>query len=260
MSVLSEILADKRTEVDCARRRSPEADLEKCISDMPPVRDFVGALLAAEPPALIAEVKKASPSKGVIREDFDPVDIATIYALNGAACLSILTDEPHFQGHLNYLRAIRRTTEKPLLRKDFIIDCYQLVESRAAGADAILLIAAALTRSEIEKMLDRTHRLGMAAIVEVHNEEELEMVLQTPARLIGINNRDLHIFRTSLQTTLDLLPKVPEDRIVISESGINTREDVERLKRAGVHAVLVGESLVREPDIASKMRDLLGRN
>jgi indole-3-glycerol phosphate synthase len=258
MSVLSEILASKRTEVHCARRRVPPTELEKRIADMPPPRDFAGALLVAPRPALIAEVKKASPSKGVIRYDFDPVEIAQIYAENGAACLSVLTDEPYFQGHLSYLRDIRKVTDKPLLRKDFLIDEYQLLEAREAGADAVLLIEAALTSAEMEWLLEGANHLGMAAIVEVHNAEELDSALQTPARLIGINNRDLHLFRTTLQTTLDLMPRVPADRLVISESGINRRADVEKLAAAGVHAVLVGEALMREKDIAAKMRELLG--
>jgi indole-3-glycerol phosphate synthase len=258
MSVLSQILADKRTEVHCSRRRMPPQELERRIQDLSPPRDFIGALQAAPAPALIAEVKKASPSKGVIRADFDPVEIARTYAENGAACLSVLTDEPYFQGHLSYLKAIRDTVDLPLLRKDFILDDYQILEARAAGADAVLLIVAALTETELEWLIDATHTLGMAAIIEVHDAEELDQVLATPARMIGINNRDLHKFRTTLQTTIDLMPKVPSDRLVISESGINARADVEKLAAAGVQAVLVGEALMREPDIAAKMRELLG--
>ena len=257
MSVLSQILADKRNEVHCSRRRLPAAELERRIADLPPPRDFIGALTASPAPALIAEVKKASPSKGIIRLDFDPVEIAQTYAANGAACLSVLTDEPYFQGHLSYLSAIRQAVNLPLLRKDFLLDDYQLLEARAAGADAVLLIAAALTATELEWMLEATHTLGMAAIVEVHNREELDEVLVTDARMIGINNRDLHTFRTTLQTTIDLMAQIPSDRFVISESGINRRADVEKLRDAGVHAVLVGESLMREQDIAAKMRELL---
>ncbi len=258
MSVLSEILADKRTEVHCARRRVPPAELERQVASVAPPRDFVGAIRSASTPALIAEVKKASPSKGVIRADFDPIAIGRIYAANGAACLSVLTDEPYFQGHLAHLRAIRQEVGLPLLRKDFMIDDYQLLEARAAGADAILLIAAALTATELEWMLDATEALGMTAIVEVHDRDELDEVLATPARVIGLNNRDLHRFRTTLQTTIDLMPHVPADRVVISESGVNRRADVERLAAAGVHAVLVGEALMREPDIAAKMHELMG--
>jgi len=259
MSILSEILANKRTEVDCARRRVPAAELEARIAEMAPARDFVGALLAAEPPALIAEVKKASPSKGVIREDFDPVAVARTYAENGATCLSVLTDEPFFQGHLSHLRMVREIVQQPLLRKDFLIDEYQLLESRAAGADAVLFIMAALRCVDLEALLQRTRALGMAALVEVHNREELEEALGTSARVIGVNNRDLHQFRTTLQTTLDLMPLIPSDRVVVSESGVNRRADVERLRDAGVRAVLVGEALMREQDIGAKVRELLGR-
>lgn len=258
MSVLSEILAAKRTEVDCARRRVPEAELQRKIADLPPAKDFVGALRAAPPPALIAEVKKASPSKGVIRQDFNPVEIARIYAEGGAACISVLTDEPYFEGHLNYLRAIRDTVAQPLLRKDFIIDEYQLLESRAAGADAILLIAAALPVHQMQRLLEGAASLGMASIVEVHNAEELDEALSVQARIIGINNRNLHQFRTTLRTTLDLMPRIPPGHIVVSESGINFRADVERLAAAGVHAVLVGEALMREADIGAKLAELLG--
>jgi len=258
MSILSQILADKRTEIDCARRRIPHSELEKRIGDMAPARDFEGALRTANRPALIAEVKKASPSKGIIREDFDPVEIARIYADNGAACLSVLTDEPYFQGHLRYLRAIRDAVDIPLLRKDFFIDDYQILEARAAGADAILLIAAALTDTELEWMLEAAGSLGMTAIVEVHNRGEVDEALATSAPIIGINNRDLHQFRTTLQTTIDLLPSIPPDRLVVTESGINRRADVEKMAAAGVHAILVGEALMREPDIAAKMHELLG--
>jgi indole-3-glycerol phosphate synthase len=252
-------LASKRTEVDCAKRRIPAQDLQKRIADMPPPRDFIGALLAAPRPALIAEVKKASPSKGVIRVDFDPVEIARIYAANGAACLSVLTDEEYFEGKLSYLSEIRKTVELPLLRKDFLIDEYQLLESRVAGADAVLFIVAALRERDMEALLDATRALGMEALVEVHDAEELTEALRTSARLIGINNRDLHRFHTTLQTTVDLMPLVPGDRLIVSESGVNHHADVELLANAGVTAVLVGESLMRERDIAAKMHELLGR-
>ncbi|HSV73640.1 MAG TPA: indole-3-glycerol phosphate synthase TrpC [Chthonomonadales bacterium] len=259
MSVLSEILAHKLTEVDYARRRRPASELEKRIADMPPTRDFIGALRSAERPALIAEVKKASPSKGVIREDFDPVAIARTYADNGAACVSVLTDEPFFQGHLSHLRVVRAVVDRPLLRKDFLIDDYQLLESREAGADAVLFVVAALRRADVEAMVQRTRSLGMEALVEVHNREELEEALGTTARVIGVNNRDLHQFRTTLQTTLDLMPLIPADRLVVSESGVSRRADVERLRDVGVHAVLVGEALMREKDMGAKVRELLGR-
>jgi indole-3-glycerol phosphate synthase len=259
MSILSQILADKRNEVDCARRRVPLEVLQEQARSAPPVRSFSQALRSAARPGLIAEVKKASPSKGIIREDFDPVAIAKIYSENGADCLSVLTDEPYFQGHLSYLAAIRQTVDKPLLRKDFILDEYQIVEARAAGADAILLIAAALRDDALGQLLQATHAWNMEAIVEVHDEDDIAEAERFGARLVGVNNRDLHTFRTTIQTTIALLPSIPSDCLVISESGINSRSDVERLRDAGVHAILVGESLMREPDIASKLHELLGR-
>ena len=211
--------------------------------------------------ALIAEVKKASPSKGVIREDFDPVAIAREYADNGATCLSVLTDEKYFQGKLEYLRQIRKAVTLPLLRKDFTIDPYQIVESRAAGADAILLIVAALPNKDLCYYLKIARQYDLAALVEVHDREELEEALEAGADLIGINNRDLHTFRSSLSVTLDLLSDLPPDpnRLVVSESGIFTRADVEKLGQAGVNAVLVGEALMRERDIGAKVRELLGK-
>jgi indole-3-glycerol phosphate synthase len=257
MSVLSEILAAKRTEVDCAAKRRPRNELEARIADLPRPRDFHDALTSGVRPALIAEVKKASPSKGIIRADFDPVEIARAYAAGGAACISVLTDEPFFQGRLEYLKAIRNAVEVPLLRKDFIIDEYQVLESRTAGADAILLIAAALTFTELERLIETTLALGMAAILEIHDSDELDLALSTSARIIGINNRDLHTFRTSLAVTENLAARIPPDRTIVSESGINTRADVERLAVAGVHAILVGESLMRESDIASKLQELV---
>src|SRR2546423_1043897 len=249
MSILSEILATKRTEVDRARSRVPQAELERRIAELPPTLDFESILrpnaehptpdTSAHNPRLIAEVKKASPSKGLIRADFDPVQIARIYADGGAACISVLTDEPYFQGNLDHLRAVREAVNVPLLRKDFLFDEYQLFEARAAGADAILLIAAALRRARLEELLSEAESLGLAALVEVHDADEVDEALATRARIIGINNRDLHTFRTTLQTTLDLLPRVPRDRVTVSESGINRRQDVQRLADAGVHAVLV---------------------
>ena len=258
MSVLSEILAAKRTEVDCAKGRISAEELVCQIGDMEAPRNFLGALQKLAGPALIAEVKKASPSKGVIREDFEPVQIAQTFVEGGASCLSVLTDEPFFQGRLSYLRDIRAAVDLPLLRKDFIIDEYQILESRAAGADAILLIVAALTDKDLALFIDRARGLGMEALVEVHDEDELGIALSSSAEIIGINNRDLHTFRTTLDTTLNLVTLIPKCRFVVSESGINNRADVERLGRAGVGAVLVGESLMRERDIAAKMRELLG--
>jgi indole-3-glycerol phosphate synthase len=261
MSILSEILATKRTDVAHKREQTPLHLLQEQLIDARPVRDFKAALRAADGAALIAEVKKASPSKGVIREDFDPLAIARIYADNGANCLSVLTDEPYFQGHLDYLRQIRETVSIPLLRKDFIVDSWQVVESRTAGADAILLIVAALCPQDLKQLLALTRDYGMTALVEVHDADELEEALSAGADLIGINNRNLHTFRVSLSVTTDLLGRIPRDRgiMVVSESGIFTRADVEQLASQGVDAVLVGESLMREADIGAKVRELTGR-
>jgi indole-3-glycerol phosphate synthase len=208
---------------------------------------------------LIAEVKKASPSKGVIREDFDPVDIAKTYARSGAHCLSVLTEKKYFQGNLEYLGEIRKAVPLPLLRKDFIIDEYQVFEARAAGADAILLISACLERRQIEDLISIATELALDVLVESHTYKELDRALLAGASLVGINNRDLYTFSVSIQSTLDLLKDIPEDRIVVSESGIRSREDVLRLQQAGVDAILVGESLMREKDIGKKVKELLGK-
>jgi indole-3-glycerol phosphate synthase len=260
MSMLSEILATKRTEVEYRREKVTLPFLQERLIDAPPVRDFRAALANARGTALIAEVKKASPSKGVIREDFDPLEIAQTYAANGATCLSVLTDEKYFQGKLEYLRDIRDIVSLPLMRKDFIIDSWQILESRAAGADAILLIVAALAPQDLGYFLKVARQYSLAALVEVHDREELEEALAAGADLIGINNRDLHTFRTTLKVTLDLLADLPPDpnRLVVSESGIFTREDIQKLQSAGVDAVLIGEALMHAPDIGAKLRELLG--
>ncbi|HLJ53514.1 MAG TPA: indole-3-glycerol phosphate synthase TrpC [Chthonomonadaceae bacterium] len=260
MSILSEILATTRTHVEHSKSEVSAADLQRRIADLPAPRDFRGALAASPGAALIAEVKKASPSKGIIREDFDPIAIARAYAENGAACLSVLTDEPYFKGKLAYLRQIRETVPQPLLRKDFIVDSWQIYESRVAGADAILLIVAALCPADLRTNLAVARECGLAALVEVHDREELQEALSAGADLVGINNRDLHTFRTSIDVTLNLLRDRPADRdlLFVSESGIFTRADVLRLQEAGVDAVLVGESLMRETDIGAKVRELMG--
>ena len=260
MSILSEILATKRTEVEWLKRKNPIEKLLERLPSAPPVRDFRAALVRSSGAALIAEAKKASPSKGVIREDFDPYEIAKLYADNGASCLSVLTDEKYFQGKLEYLSKIREIVEIPLLRKDFMLDRWQLVESRIAGADAILLIVSALTPVDLKSLLNFAQELHLAALVEVHDAGEMEEALTAGADLIGINNRDLHTFRVTLETTIELVKSLPPDprRVVVSESGIFTRDDVKRLEAAGVNAVLVGESLMRESDIGAKVRQLLG--
>ncbi|HZP81872.1 MAG TPA: indole-3-glycerol phosphate synthase TrpC [Chthonomonadaceae bacterium] len=260
MSMLSEILATKRTEVEYLRAKVSLPLLQERLIDAPPTRDFRAALASASGTAIIAEVKKASPSKGIIRADFDPLEIARIYAANGAACLSVLTDEKYFQGKLQYLREIRDIVSLPLLRKDFIIDPWQILESRAAGADAILLIVAALAPKDLRYFLQVAQQYSLAALVEVHDREELEEALDAGADLIGINNRDLHTFRTTLTTTLDLLQTLPHapNRLIVSESGIFTRADITQLAEAGVDAVLIGEALMSVPDIGAKLRELRG--
>ncbi|MCS6776821.1 MAG: indole-3-glycerol phosphate synthase TrpC [Chloroherpetonaceae bacterium] len=262
MSMLSEILAAKRTEVAHRKEHTPHAVMQERLMEAPAARDFCAALQRSGTVALIAEIKKASPSRGVLRADFDPVEIARIYEANGAACLSVLTDEPYFQGRLEYLSLVRDAVSLPLLRKDFIIDPWQIAESRAAGADAVLLIVAALAPRDLHTLIRLTADYGMAALVEVHNAEEMEQALAAGAQLIGINNRDLHTFRTSLKVTLDLLQKFPpvSGRIVVSESGIFGADDVRRLGEAGVQAVLVGEALMREADIGAKVRELAGQS
>lgn len=258
ISILDDIVASKQREVAAARQRMPLEEMEDQATTAPPVRDFRAALAGPGPIQLIAEVKKASPSAKVIRNDFDPVAIARTYQAHGAACLSVLTDAPYFQGHLSYLARVRASVAIPLLRKDFLIDEYQVVEARLAGADAILLIAEILDDATLATLLARARFLGMAALVEFHDESNLPRVLAAGADLIGINNRDLRRFVTDLELTLRLRDKVPPNVVLVSESGIRTREDVERLEAAGVSAILVGEALMRADDIGLAVEQLLG--
>lgn len=257
-TILDEIVESKRREVASARARMPLEELEAQAAGAPPVRDFRSALAGPGPIRLIAEVKKASPSAQVIRADFEPIAIARTYQAHGAACLSVLTDAPYFQGHLAHLARVRASVAIPLLRKDFLIEEYQVVEARLAGADAILLIAEILDDARLRALLDRARRLGMAALVEFHQEENLERVLAAGADLVGINNRDLHRFVTDLELTLRLRGRVPPEVVLVSESGIRTRHDVLRLEAAGVSAILVGETLMRAPDIGLAVERLLG--
>jgi indole-3-glycerol phosphate synthase len=262
MSILEQILRDKTDEVTERRRGRPLAELQKIVQDLPPPRDFLSTLRGNDasgetPPRLIAEVKKASPSRGMIRPDFDPVTIAQTYATNGAAALSVLTDAKYFQGRLSFLKDISQAVTLPLLRKDFTIDAYQVYESRAAHADALLLIVAALETGQLEDFLGVAHDLGMAALLEVHTVEELERSLLLHPHLIGINNRDLRTFETDIETTLRLLPLVPSEVVVVSESGINTPADITRLRDKGVHAFLIGEALMRAADPGAKLREFL---
>ena len=248
--ILERIIAVKREEVRAAQLSAPleELRLEASSRD---VRDFVGALRAkheAGAAAVIAEVKKASPSKGVLREHFVPADIARSYEQGGAACLSVLTDVQFFQGSAAYLEAARAACALPVLRKDFIVDPYQVVEARAMGADAILLIAAALSLTQMQELEAFAHSLGLAVLVEVHDRAELTQALTLKTPLIGINNRNLRTFETSLDTTLGMLDALPDDRIVVTESGILSRADVERMRASGVHTFLVGEAFMRADD------------
>jgi len=256
--ILDEIVAYKKEELAETKRRESLADVKARAADAGPTRGFGRALAAGNGIRLIAEVKKASPSKGVIRQDFDPVRIAQTYASAGASCLSVLTERKYFQGDLAYLGSIRQAVALPLLRKDFLVDAYQVYEARAAGADAILLIAASLELRQMEDLHGIATEIGLDVLVESHTAAELDRTLRAGAAIVGINNRDLSSFTVSLDTTFGLLADIPDDRIVVSESGIRTRDDVARLETAGVDAVLVGESLMREKDIGRKVKELLG--
>ena len=257
-TVLDKIVAAKRREVEEVRDRLPEQELERRLEEALPARDFRAVLEQPDGVQVIAEVKKASPSAGVLRADFDPVAIAQAYAAHGAAAISVLTDAPFFQGSLAYLAAIRAVVSPPLLRKDFILDRYQLLEARVAGADAVLLIAEVLEGEELPRLLGQAWDLGLQALVELYDANHLPRVLDSGARLIGINNRDLRTFGTRLEHTLELAARVPGDCCLVSESGIRTRQDVLRLQQAGVRAVLVGETLMRAADPGSKLRELRG--
>ena len=257
-TILDSIVAAKRDEIARAKEAISADSLRLALKDAPPIRDFFAPLAADGSIKLIAEVKKASPSKGVIRSDFDPVEIARIYEEFGASCISVLTDEPFFQGHLDYLRQIRAAVNLPLLRKDFILDSYQLLEARAAGADAVLLIAECLDDCNLRKLHIETIDLGMTPLVEFYEPENLPRVLAAGAQLIGVNNRDLRTFVTDLEHTIRMREKVPLDAVLVGESGIHTRDDVLRLQQAGVDAILVGESLIAQPDIGQAVRRLLG--
>ena len=259
-SILDEIVLHKRKEVALRKERLPSQQLEIQIESRPRPKSFLAPLCGGGPIRLIAEVKKASPSRGVIRHNFDPVEIAKVYAAEGASCISVLTDERYFQGSLNYLEAIRAAVTLPLLRKDFIIDPYQLLEARAAGADAVLLIAECLEPSDLRKLFQQALRLELVPLVEVHDPEHLDWVIDLPAPLIGINNRDLRTFKVDLEHSIRLREKIPPDRIVVSESGILSRQDLERLEAAGIQAVLVGETLMAASDIAEAVRNLLGKS
>lgn len=259
-TILDDIVANKRREIEAAKRAVPLATLEKQLAAAPQVRNFFAALAEPGPIRLLAEVKKASPSAGVIRADFQPVEIAQTYERHGAACLSVLTDEKYFQGSLSYLREIRRAVQLPVLRKDFILDEYQLYEARAAGADSVLLIAECLDDCSLRALHNKALELEMTPLVELYEPENLVRVFDAGATLIGINNRDLRTFKTDLSHTLQLRDRVPDQCVLVSESGIRTRADVETLEEAGIDAILVGETLMAQPDIGAAVDTLLGRN
>jgi len=262
LNILDRIVETKWREIAANRAGLPTADLERLVEGVPAARGFAAALQSdGQSQAalrIIAEVKKASPSAGVIRTDFDPVAIAKTYEANGAACLSVLTDESYFQGSLDDLIAARSAVKCPVLRKDFVLDRYQLLEARLAGADAVLLIAEILPGERLQVLYRQALKLGLDVLVELHDAEELPRVLDSGATLIGVNNRDLRTFQTSLEHTLDLMPRFPKGITVVSESGIRTHADLQRLKSAGVGAVLVGESLMRSDDIGAALRKLRG--
>jgi len=257
--ILKKIVAVKHEEIAEGLRKKSLAAMRADAESRVLTRDFEGALrakIAAGQAAVIAEIKKASPSKGVLREDFIPADIAQSYAEHGAACLSVLTDKQFFQGSVDYLKQARASCQLPVLRKDFMVDPYQVYESRAMGADCILLIAACLDDAQMADLEAVAHGLGMAVLVEVHDEPELHRALKLKTALLGINNRNLRTFEVSLDTTLGMLPTVPADKLLITESGILSRADVERMRAAQVHAFLVGEAFMRAPDPGAALADL----
>jgi indole-3-glycerol phosphate synthase len=257
--ILDKIVADVSIDLVEKKRRMPLTELVKRVIVQSAPLDFAAAL-RRNPVSIIAEVKKASPSKGIICTDFNPINIARIYANNGAAAISVLTEPKYFQGSLEYLLDIKKALANnplPLLRKDFFIDSYQVYEARVYGADCVLMIVAILSPEKLSELLQLSHQLGMTCLVEVHNEAELESAIKSEVAIIGINNRDLNTFKVDLKTTARLRPLIPHDRIVVSESGIKTRKDMQKLTEWGVNAALIGEALITAPDIAAKMKELL---
>jgi len=255
--ILSRIIEDKRRVVEEAKRIKSQEDLVKEVKNICVKSSFKKSISRPHHINLIAEIKKASPSKGILRGDFNPVKIAITYQANGAAVISVLTDERFFEGRLEYIKKVKENVSLPILRKDFIIDEYQIYETVAAGADAILLIAELLSTNEVASFYDLATSLGLEVLMEVHNEEDVEKALAADADIIGINNRDLHTFKVDLGTTQKLIRLIPQNRVKVSESGIRTYEDVMFLKSLGVNAVLIGEAFMESEDIAAKMRDIM---
>jgi len=258
VDILTQIVASKRDEVAERLRQRPLAELVAALADLPPTRDFIGALRGAPPIRLIAEVKKASPSAGVIRADFQPVGIARAYQQGGATCLSVLTDGPYFQGELAFLAEIRRQVSLPLLRKDFLIDPYQIYEARVAGADAVLLIAECLSAAQLREFHDLARSLGLGVLIELHDPANLDAVLDSGTVMVGVNNRDLRSFQVDTELTVRIKRQIPQDRILVGESGVQDRQLVLHWQAAGVDAMLVGETLMRQADLATAVRELLG--
>ena len=256
MFILDKICSSKIKEIEERKKQRPLAELEKALNALQPTRNFNEAIKSTGNVRLIAEVKKASPSAGIIKDEFNHIEIARLYERGRASAISVLTDEQFFQGKLEYLTEIKQIVKLPLLRKDFIIDHYQIYEARAAGADAVLLIARLLSNEKLKAYLKLSHELGMKCLVEVHDADELKKTLDTDASIIGINNRDLNTFKTDLETTFKLRPLIPDGKTIVSESGISTRSDIIRLKECGVSAVLIGETLMRTPDIIAKIQEL----
>lgn len=254
--ILNKIIATKEVEVATAKAQKSLAAIQAEANNASPTRDFVASIrskIAKQQSAVIAEIKKASPSKGIIRADFQPAEIAKSYEKGGAACLSVLTDLEYFQGSPEYLKQARAACSLPVLRKDFMIDAYQVYEARAMGADCILLIAAAIDLAKMRELESIAHNLGMAVLVEVHNGEELDLALQLETPLLGINNRNLRTFDVTLETTLGLLSRIPENKIVVTESGIFTNDDVKLMRKNNVHTFLVGEAFMRQPEPGTEL-------
>jgi indole-3-glycerol phosphate synthase len=257
--IISEIIEKKRTTIEEAKRLRPQQQLQEALEQVSKTSRFEKEISREHHINLIAEIKKASPSRGVLRHDLNPLTIASIYQMSGAQALSILTEEHFFLGSLEHIREVKAKVDLPILRKDFIIDPYQIYESSFYGAEAVLLIADILSKEELGEFYDLSAQLGLSAVVEVHNEEDLQKALAVNAKIIGINNRDLHTFHVDLQVTTRLIKAIPQGKLVISESGIKSHEDIMFLKSIGVHAVLVGETFMVARDIGAKVKELMGK-